>query len=1122
MANSITSADLNQYKKLRIALQELYDNISAGRISESSGNTFKTCHDNIFPTESDASYGNSLRLTTTGTLGEANINGNAISLQKLLINTLYPTFHQTIIENSYSAYTNSALPVITGSKKDHLCFIKYASSKANIEPDKYPITNILYSKYAIEIFIKINEALMDCYYSHTNDFATFTSSTKIYIVDKYLKGDHEIGVPRGIFINNTTPSSDNDEPPNAIYLYIGDLKNMFKDDDIKIRKTDSPSTPADMTEVYKGLVKPIFTSNNKLNIKIEAVYYFGYLDYGKNLDTESKYPAQSGQSVKPPKDGIVGTMAGVALASGTKFSSATIKQGYSITGLNILKDSVIEYVTSTQLRPEVVPNPLATPPVIGAAAVPATYTYRIKSGSKISGTINAGGSIAIDSIIDKDNTNISKITTDSSVAVKQGSKPVISPQTTDIKTKEEITITGTIPLDDSNGCSLTEDVTFVTNTQISIAAGDSQKNLVSPLSITPVNITYPALNIGEYILESDIVSTRIEATFNNLEGAVANIPQSFYEQNIYYIFNFIKMIKHIDKASFSTTSKYLHIYILSYKSLLLASIRAANIFYNNRHRLNAVAISYENNFLNTTSPDSAGSGCAKKSLNDFVKNDKKAVFSLTPTCTSSAEEALPADTYMGGDGFKYILYKPNEGSADNDVMFKDYDKRILEELDNLSNTKVKESTGNLGITNFQIFSSFVLKGKFTITSYDSNVHDKIDGSFRNSAPAADYKILKDIFYNNKTYDFNKNYRIKIVDDVFKVIKFNTRKDYAGGDRIDIELEQDKTIQTELYNKLNNYSPSVITQQDHPVYIVKITSKDIDKDYNAIVKNTSTIEENINMYKTKIKNNTTLYELHKSRNNLLYNQVLSYLIIVAVIISILVIINVANVEKPLIKSITLACLAVIIILFMSYYIMNTLYIEEGFAEGSGSTHEGYDLCPKDTCKISNDAQASGIIVEEKDQAMLKRKKDFVKNFLEDKAEKLMLMIILETPSIVNDSLKGNNEKLVTISKNIYNDKLYLKDVLYSKKSDSEMNVDVLKYENKNYDTYIICVLFLALIMVGSYTINIYTDNKYLDLLILIMVILFVCLFTYFVLYTNRVVRTVSTNYYWGNEYENQYI
>ena len=40
MANSITSADLNQYKNLRIALKGLYDNISAGRMPESSGGEY--------------------------------------------------------------------------------------------------------------------------------------------------------------------------------------------------------------------------------------------------------------------------------------------------------------------------------------------------------------------------------------------------------------------------------------------------------------------------------------------------------------------------------------------------------------------------------------------------------------------------------------------------------------------------------------------------------------------------------------------------------------------------------------------------------------------------------------------------------------------------------------------------------------------------------------------------------------------------------------------------------------------------------------------------------------------------------------------------------------------------
>jgi hypothetical protein len=1103
MANSITSADLNQYKNLRIALKGLYDNISAGRIPESSGgNTFKTCHDNIFPTESDASYGNALRLTTTGILGEAEINGNAISLQKLLINTLYPTFHQTIINDSYSAYTNNGLVKTTGSNKDHLCFIKYADSSANILPDKYPITNILYSKYAIEIFIKINEALMNCYSSHTKDFdATFSSSTKIYIVDKKLKGDHSDNDAKGIYIKHSSSETGADRPPEGIYLYIGKLSNMFQDADIKMWVSNSPNAPTAITAEYKGLAGPIFTSSNKLNIKSGTVYYFGYLEYSNVEDTASKYAAQSGTSVNPNIEST-GTMTGVSLTNAT-ISSATIKQGSKISNLTIHSGAMIERVMTTPGG--VVAN-----------------TYKITEGT-ISGsiTVDPDSKIATGAVIaTTTDANISAINITSSSLTLPGVAGAAKKSETTIKRDRSLT-TATEGIPISTPILLTRysvaNFTYLSSKTYTFSSGPSRIQIGEDETSTTVAIPVDIAGVPIQSLTSTNIS--ITGTFQNLAGP-ATTPKSFYEQNIYYIFNFIKMIKYIDKASFSTTSKYLHIYILCYKSLLLASIRAANIFYNNRHRLNAVAISYETNFLNNTPEASGGSGCAKKSLNDFVKNDKKADFSSTSTCTST--EALPANTYMGGDGFKYILYKPNGGSDDNNAMFKAYDMRILEEFDNLSNTKVKESTANLGITNFQIFSSFVLKGKFTITSYDSNVHDRIDGSFINSAPPTDYKILKDIFYNNKTYDFNKSYRIKIVNSVFKVIKFNTRQDFAGGKRIDIELEQDNTIPSELYNDLNNYNASSSAQIQHPVYIVKITSKDIDKDYNAIVNNTNTIEKNINMYKTKIKNNTTLYELHKSRNNLLYNQVLSYLIIVAVIISILVIINVANVEKPLIKSITLACLAVIIILFMSYYIMNTLYIEEGFAEGSGSTHVGYDLCPTNSCKISNGAELSGNIVEEKDANMQKRKKDYVKNFLEYKAEKLMLMIILETPSIVNESLKGNNEKLVTISKNIYNDKLYLKDVLYSKKSDSEMNVDVLKYENKNYDIYIVCVLFLALIMVGSYTINIYTDNKYLDLLILIMVILFVCLFTYFVLYTNRVVRTVSTNYYWGNEYENQYI
>jgi hypothetical protein len=270
---------------------------------------------------------------------------------------------------------------------------------------------------------------------------------------------------------------------------------------------------------------------------------------------------------------------------------------------------------------------------------------------------------------------------------------------------------------------------------------------------------------------------------------------------------------------------------------------------------------------------------------------------------------------------------------------------IQNEINDIKSSSTPASANNLGIENFQLCHSYKVLSPFKISTENGNLNDGLDdGTLKGSGSDSDYKNIMDMFENNKKHNFNKNYRIKIVGTTFKAIKFEIITDATSKKRVLIDLEQSNDIPINLYNNLNKSSGNTLISDN--VYIVKITSEDIDKDYNNIVSNTDTVEQNINMYKTKIKNNTTLYELHKSRNNLLYNQVLSYLIIVAVLISILVIINIANVEKPLIKSITLGCLAVIIILFMSYYIMNTLYIEEGFT-GSDNNYIGYDLCPDAT-------------------------------------------------------------------------------------------------------------------------------------------------------------------------------
>jgi hypothetical protein len=1099
---SITHTDLIQYPMLRTYLLGLYDKIIEGKQNVLSENTFETYHNLLFPPKSTTSYAADNKLTT-GTKGLTTLDNKTISLKNLLINTLFPTLNATINTNAtpdYNTYANDSFIDSVGTK-DHLCFIKFNNTKTDIEPDNYSITNILYSKYAIEIFIRIIDALLDCYSNNSKDLETkFASSTKIYIVNRKLKGADVIGVSKGLYISSVGQNID--DPPEGIYLYIGDLKNMFKDDDIKV--VDKSETPISSKTNYLNSDMSIFSNSNKLQYTETSSgtrqYFFGFLEYLNIAGSDAKYLLQSGTSEKPTITST-GTMTNVTLNAAS--ISAVIKSGSVIASLKILPDSKIEKVTRAGV---------------------AQYTYKLTSG-KISGIISAGSTskIASDSVIINEPAKItlssssvfSKTGSNPTANVKQGSIPTIKPGA-DLKTSGDIDIDTAITIP-GTGISVT-DFEFVTTTPIASLEAIGVSSVTINAQIDSSTNTIPVDITVSTTLSKNIT---ILGTFDNLEGA-AETPSSFYKQNIYYIFNFIKMINNINKDSFSPTIKYLRIYILCYKCLLLASIRAANIFYNNRYKLSAVAISYEDDFIKNSSQSTGGINCTKVSLNDFVKNDNKATFSSSATCTADTE-VLPSNTDT--PGYKYILYKKKSGSNDdNKTSFNKYDVYLQEELGNIKNNKIKEATSALGITNFIFFSSYKLIDKsFKITCDDSNINDIYEeGIFQNSTPAEEYNKIKKLIDNRNIYEFNNGYRIRVEGTPFKVKDFQIRTDNANKKRINIELEQDKTISSVLYDKLYNYTSNTDTATNSPVYIVKITSKDIDKYYNEIVSNTDTVEQNINMYKTKIKNNTTLYELHKSRNNLLYNQVLSYLIIVAIIISILVIINVAAVEKPLIKSISLVCLAAIIILFMSYYIMNTLYIEEGFVQASGSTYTGYDLCPETTCKITNADVGTSNIKHESSSDIRTVKKDDVKNFLNTNAKELMFMITLATPSIVNDSLKGNNEKLVTISKNIYNEKLYLKDVLFSKKSDSEMNVDVLKYENKNYDVYIICILFLALIMVGSYTINIYTDNKYLDLLILIMVILFVCLFTYFVLYTNRIVRTVSTNYYWGNQYENEYI
>jgi hypothetical protein len=1089
MTESITASDLLQYGNLRSHLRDLFIKIKNGKREVQDGtNDFNTYYNELFP-DTSTPYNSNSQLSCS-TKGLTTMDMKTISLKNLLHNTLYPTFHQTINSGPVDNYRKILNGHIGSTTKDHLCFIKLNADSSDIEPDEESITNILYSKYVIEIFIKIVQALNNCYHNYGKQLISlFSSTTNIFIVDRKLMKDDEEGVPKGIFIDNA--SVDADSPLIGIYLYIGDLTKMFHKDDLVLYEanatTDTPvSDSVKNTYLDSSTDKYIFRSNNKLQYTADGKYYFGFLYYMNNYDRESVYRKQTGSTTSYEKNNVIGTMTNMTLE---KAKITGIITNASVSNLKILKNSRIRKVTGI------------------------AKTYEIVSG-KINCNVQSGFTLQKDSTIDIDSIKNVLVTANSAFTPTSVSESGNKSNNTVLNTKNIPQISQNVNISESISLlnnSVPDGFRFTTDSDIQFST--SEYTLTDNQDAN--NVTNISISISGAIISSPNVVS-ITGNFDKI-AVVSETLKSYYNQNIYYIYNFLKMINNIDNNSFSTILEYLEVNLICFKALLLSSIRAANIFYNNKHTISALAISYEENFLNkATATAGNDASCANLELNDFIKNKYTAKFNST--CSSTAK--LPEDTTVSNKKYLYILYKKAVAGTDNATIFKDCDERIQKEVYKIINSSVSSSASNVGIVNYQLSHSFKVKSSFNISTNNDNSNDHLSGIFEKDTPPSDYNKIMSMFNNNKKHDFNKNYRIKIGGTTFKALKFTIINDDNKNKRIDIELEQSKDIPANLFNELNKESGATPIQK--PIYIVKITSSDIDKDYNNIVSNTDGVEQNINMYKTKIKNSATLYELHKSRNNLLYNQLISYIIIVAVLISVLVIINVANVEKPLIKSITLGCFAVIIILFMAYYIMNSVYIEENFVE-SGNTFIGYELCPANSCKKSDGTPSTDTNIEQEySQNILTNKKNYVKAFLDTNAREIMLMIILKSPSIVNDSLKGNNEKLVSISKNIYNEKLYLNDVLYSKKSDSEMNVDVLKYENKNYDVYIICVLFLALIMIGSYTANIYTDNKYLDLLILIMVILFVCLFTYFILYTNRIVRTVSTNYYWGNEYEEEYI
>jgi len=270
-----------------------------------------------------------------------------------------------------------------------------------------------------------------------------------------------------------------------------------------------------------------------------------------------------------------------------------------------------------------------------------------------------------------------------------------------------------------------------------------------------------------------------------------------------------------------------------------------------------------------------------------------------------------------------------------------------------------------------------------------------------------------------------------------------------------------------------------------------------------------LDENIGYNTSKVAHQKSQYDAQFSKNLFLERQILTYNIILAIIIVVLIAINVSNIDRQLVKTISLSCLGTIILLFVIYFISNITYIET-FALINTDNLFLLSKTYKER-KIMNSASYNTnkvtVLIKEIDNLNSK----FISYF-----EK----VIITLPS--TDSLDFFRE-IKDVITNDKDNKQFINKRLEYNKSQNGNDISSLKYELENNKLYISTLLISAIIFVGLYNmyINYVSDDRYQALMIFVCIIIFIIIFSYYVIASNRRVKTVFKNVYWGPESSNRF-
>jgi hypothetical protein len=363
-----------------------------------------------------------------------------------------------------------------------------------------------------------------------------------------------------------------------------------------------------------------------------------------------------------------------------------------------------------------------------------------------------------------------------------------------------------------------------------------------------------------------------------------------------------------------------------------------------------------------------------------------------------------------------------------------------------------------------------------------------------------YSNLNDLVNDCSIYDKqNKKYY-----DILNITTFTSNSvEYFGIEINAVFVKDLKKEYVGLFYKYdgNTYTEIKKTSENLSANgeFLEIKRKDINSLKNKYVNNKKAIDElnaNISLNTNRVNNQKNLYETQYNKNVFLSRQILTYNILICTIIVVLIGINVFKIDKPLVKSISLACLGIIILLFIIYFMSNITYIETFAVDSTNITilkNTSGDITERNNKKV-------GVLKTEID----KLNAQFIRYFE-------TIMIKLPT----SDSHDFYKEITSVINADIEN-KTYLDKILDFNKSQGNTNMDTLKYELENNKLYILTLLISSIIFIGLYNIYInYIDNeKYLSLMIFIAIIIFIVIGSYYIINSNRRVRTIHKNIYWG--------